>query len=408
MSNTIPYRNSKTCPQQVGTSFDPSGNAFTPAFNLLLHLAFRADETPPAAFREADEEALTDKLSFHRLLPQLYQQLVKSSLFEPSFIEKLQVKYLLLREESLAQSLELFSMLKCFKEQKIEVICLKGPILAYQLYGDFTKRSSNDLDFLIDPQNLYRALKMLLDEGYLIDGVYPKTPKQKLAFLKARHHYTLFHPQKKITVELHWKLFAGYTHQDWNFATLFPSCQSLVFSETTVSVLADLDAALYLCVHGSRHLWSRLFWLHDLMSFLERKEADFALHLLEFAQQKQLEIHVWNALLLLNQLGEKKYVNGLPRVPQHAIRLEKLTYKKWGKLDQKPVNGSKKRFTWSDYSDFYTYLYHLEGFKGLTNEWRTKRIKPDNWDFFVFPDSVFSLNQFFSRPIWFLRNRFGA
>ena len=54
-----------------------------------------------------------------------------------------------------------------FAERNIEVLPLKGPVLAEALYGDVTMRAYNDLDLLVRRENFHRAEVLLLDRGLL-------------------------------------------------------------------------------------------------------------------------------------------------------------------------------------------------------------------------------------------------
>ena len=81
---------------------------------------------------------------------------------------------------------------KLFKE-KDNTLVLKGPVLAADLYGDVSLRTSSDLDILIPIQDLEKAEKLLLMQGYEKDD-YIQTV---LNDWKWRHHHvTYFHPQK--------------------------------------------------------------------------------------------------------------------------------------------------------------------------------------------------------------------
>ena len=55
---------------------------------------------------------------------------------------------------------------KLFNESKINTLVLKGPILGANLYGDVSLRTSGDLDILIPIQDLEKAEKLLLMQGY--------------------------------------------------------------------------------------------------------------------------------------------------------------------------------------------------------------------------------------------------
>lgn len=369
------------------------------AFSCVLDLAFQQKTEEIGGISKAHGKQLLNLLQHHRLSPQLRSTILNAPDLDEDFREQFESRCLELKQSALEQSLELFRIVKRFQSENISLLSIKGPVLSYQLYGDFTKRSSNDLDFLVDERQLEHALQLLRAEGYEPDGIMPQSPKQKKAYLKARHHYTLYHREKKITLELHWKLLAGAVHKTWTLQTLLPYTEKLTFTETPVLVLNDLYLALYLCVHGSRHSWFRLFWLHDLLSLIERKGEAFKIELVQLAKEKNLLVHVESAFHLLNLLQEK-YIS--EKAQQKIKKLEKLTVKAWLAAEK---NFENNTFSWNEYRHFYRNLYLTDGFQGVWNEFRQKRIKPENWSYFAFPDSVFFLNNWLSRPIWFFRKR---
>ena len=82
---------------------------------------------------------------------------------------------------------------RAFNENKINLLVLKGPILAVDLYGDVSLRTSSDLDMLIPIQELDRAEKLLLKLGYEKNH-YIQTV---LNDWKWRHHHVTYFIRKK-------------------------------------------------------------------------------------------------------------------------------------------------------------------------------------------------------------------
>ena len=79
-----------------------------------------------------------------------------------------------------------------------DLLVLKGPVLAVDLYGDVSLRTSGDLDILIPINDLDKAENFLLKLGYEKDD-YIQTV---LNDWKWRHHHvTYFHPQKGIKLK---------------------------------------------------------------------------------------------------------------------------------------------------------------------------------------------------------------
>jgi hypothetical protein len=78
---------------------------------------------------------------------------------------------------------------------------LKGPLLGEAIYGDPGRRSSSDIDLLIDPAQLHAAVEVVRELGYVAprDFVYD----DGLPLL----HFVLTHERGELpSIELHWRV----------------------------------------------------------------------------------------------------------------------------------------------------------------------------------------------------------
>ena len=156
---------------------------------------------------------------------------------------------------------------RVFTENRINLLVLKGPTLAVDLYGDVSLRTSSDLDMLIPIQELERAEKLLLKLGYEKDD-YIQTV---LNDWKWRHHHvTYFHPEKKVKIEIHWRLNPGPAKEP-NFNELWNRRRKSSLTNYPVYILGSEDLFLFLVTHGARHGWSRLRWLIDIHQITKQK-----------------------------------------------------------------------------------------------------------------------------------------
>ena len=209
-----------------------------------------------------------------------------------------------------------------FLENGIRTIFLKGPVIAYDLYGDISLRTSSDLDFLIPLHDLNQAEDLLLKLGYVKDDYIAKV----LNDWKWRHHHiTFFHPQRKIKLEVHWRLNPGPAKEP-AFNDLWERKRISSLTGSPVYFLGREDLFLYLVTHGARHGWSRLRWLVDIHQIVQQ-ELDWS-KLYQLLKKYQY-LHVGGqALILASQLlktpivEEMKLllsVNTSARLAQEAI-----------------------------------------------------------------------------------------
>lgn len=193
----------------------------------------------------------------------------------------------------LANAAELLEVLKAFEKANIAAIPFKGVVLGATAYGDITARAAGDLDVLIHRRDLLRATRLLIERGYdlktkvLEDG----SPESKDYF-----EYHFERADDGMVLELRWRLELTqprYRHDlglDW------------VWSRRRTMKLAgadvlNFDAAselLMLCMHGSKHVWSRLVWICDVAKLLESEpELDW-----DFAQKEAKRVGLSRCLAL--------------------------------------------------------------------------------------------------------------
>lgn len=154
-----------------------------------------------------------------------------------------------------------------FSKRNIRTLFLKGPVLGSELYGDISMRMSSDLDLLIPIDDLNRAEALMAKLGYLKDD-YIETV---LDDWKWRHHHlTFFHPEKKIKVEIHWRLNPGPAKEP-KFAEMWERKRTGKLTDHPIYLLSFEDLFLFLVSHGARHGWSRLRWLVDIRQIMQTK-----------------------------------------------------------------------------------------------------------------------------------------
>ncbi|HZY04716.1 MAG TPA: nucleotidyltransferase family protein [Anaeromyxobacteraceae bacterium] len=140
---------------------------------------------------------------------------------------------------------------------------LKGPPLGERLYGEAALRPSLDLDLLVAPADLDRAVAALAAAGWRAQG-------GPTARWQRRHHHHLLLEQPAVTgVELHFRAVTG-------FGGALPAEDLLARAAPgelrgrPVRRLAAEDEVLHLAVHAAGHGMGRLLWLVDIKAFLAR------------------------------------------------------------------------------------------------------------------------------------------
>jgi hypothetical protein len=239
----------------------------------------------------------------HRVFPVIYIKM-KNSIYENyipiSVHQNLFKEYQKNIFRMLLFSGETENLSKLFADNKIRSLFLKGPVLAADLYGDISLRTSADLDILIPIEKLNYAEDILLNQGYIKDD-YILTV---LNDWKWRHHHiTFFHPDKNIKVEIHWRLNPGPAKEP-KFNELWNRKRVSKLTKFPIYTLGFEDLFLFLVTHGARHGWSRLRWLADIEKILEIG-LDWGVTIELLKKNKYLHVGI-QALILSSQLLNTK------------------------------------------------------------------------------------------------------
>ncbi|MGM0836100.1 MAG: nucleotidyltransferase domain-containing protein [Bacillota bacterium] len=205
----------------------------------------------------------------HRLFPLLYQHLKRmDASFVPGHVmSQLKAMYQNNTFQMLHLTSEMNDLNNLFKENRIPLLFLKGPVLAQELYGDISLRTSCDLDVLIPISELAEAEALLVQQGYEKDDYIESILGD---WTWRHHHVTYFHKQKGVKCELHWRLSPGPGFEP-SFDDLWKRRVKSSLLNHSVYMLGKEDLFFFLVTHGARHGWSRLRWLVDIKKILKQK-----------------------------------------------------------------------------------------------------------------------------------------
>ncbi|SFI28463.1 Uncharacterised nucleotidyltransferase [Paenibacillus sp. UNC496MF] len=195
----------------------------------------------------------------HRVYPQLYARLKASQLIPADVLQALHGDFMRNTFQMLRLSGEMERVCAELQERGIRPIVLKGPVLAKELYGDLSLRTSKDLDVLVPMEDVEAAEERLLGLGYRSDGGAPRVFNWKWKV----HHISFTHPETRVQVELHWRLNSDMGKEP-PFEELWRRSRRSPLSKRDVHLLGGEDLFMYLVSHGARHGWFRLRWLADI------------------------------------------------------------------------------------------------------------------------------------------------
>jgi hypothetical protein len=177
---------------------------------------------------------------------------------------------------------ELTRIVRHFAQNGVRVIPYKGPVLAQAAYGDLGLRSFSDLDLLISAVDFAGAVETLAEVGYRPSRQID--PAVERLWLWSGYERSFDGGAGKNLVELQWNFLPYFYAVDFRaggfgFENLLRRSGRVAPGDSNhehVPCLSAEDSLLALCLHGAKHLWTRLIWVADIAESLRMPGMDFA------------------------------------------------------------------------------------------------------------------------------------
>lgn len=242
-------------------------SAPSPEYRVLVDAArsaFTPGAGPPELPATLDWNLLASEAQRHGITPLLRQHLRRAPAgrVPEATLDALRAEC---RDEqliSLRLSTHLLRVLAHFSEHGIPLLPYKGPVLAVDAYGDLGRRPFVDLDFLVHPRDLDRARQALLSLGF---EAFPQlTPARARAFYHAECECWFDLPERGASIEIHWAVRERVYSFPLDLDGVFQRAGTVHLHGRAVPTASPEDLLLILCIHGSKHAWSKLKWVLDL------------------------------------------------------------------------------------------------------------------------------------------------
>lgn len=204
----------------------------------------------------------------HGVLPLLCSQVLDADVaLSSECLSQLRCEYYTNLAQNLAAVSELITLLAVFTENGIFALPFKGVALAQCMYGKIGLRPAGDLDLLINRTDLSTATEILIHRGYELRTVVQENGKP----VDVRtYEYHFERPSDGMIVELRWRLTQAHFQSDLGMDWLWPRKRTLTLLGAEVPAISPEDTLILLCLHGSKHGWSRLIWVRDVAQLLVR------------------------------------------------------------------------------------------------------------------------------------------
>lgn len=266
----------------------------TPEASFLLAALREPGTRPPAS---VDWDALVVLAESHGVLPLFCRSLPGQ--LPAELVARYRSRWVL----SLSLARELEGILGHFERHGVEILPLKGPVLADLLYGEVSLRPSDDLDLLVRREEFSRAEALLAELGF--------EPASN-----ADDYHRNFR-RNGIFVELHFAI-ASPSAPHFDLPGAWARARRLEFHGHPIRFLSPVDLVLYLALHGIKHRFARLIWVLDVARALQPMDESSASRLLGQASARQLR----NILLTACEVAHRSFAIELPPAIGEALRTQ--------------------------------------------------------------------------------------
>ncbi len=290
----------------------------SPDFNVLIVCCrektdISAVQTLFSTFSDDDYLNLHRLSNRHGLYPLLYKTVISADpdSLSPKTKALFKESNMAVVRRSMMMSAELLQLMQLFETNGIEAIAFKGPALGEIAYGSVILRQYGDLDILIKHDAIKKTIALLLERGYR-----PEIDLQDSTidtFYNCVNVIGLY--KGPVRVEIHWELLSKNYAIDWDEETLWHDTETVMINHKPIKILSFENHILYLCAHGSKHLFERLEWICDIdRAVRAEKDVDWD-HLMSVAKALGIE----RMLLFGLTLSELLFQLPLPKEVLHKI-----------------------------------------------------------------------------------------
>lgn len=240
-----------------------------------------------------DWEYLRQMASLHALLPCLTAYCQRRAADVPeAFLEQLANGQANVNTYNFFLLQELVRLIGVWQGAEVQVLAWKGPSLAQVAYPSLGLRACADLDVIVRPGQMEKAVSLIRQQGY-----------EEMEWEAGRHTRNFVRQSPKAIVELHEAVMQDRFSLPIDPDKLWDHSQTVKTFAGDIPVPNAENLLLMLCVHGAKHTWERLSWICDLVLFIRaHPELDWDRLLLVAKSSRSLRM-LYSGLLLAEVLA---------------------------------------------------------------------------------------------------------
>jgi hypothetical protein len=202
--------------------------------------------------------------AWHGVTPLLAKQLVGHPLVPDSVVDLLRKFGHTNAVKNLYLSAELMKLIAELNAGEVPCIPYKGTVLSEYLYGSTALRCVSDIDLIIRPEDVKKAIACLEEQGFS-DG-FALSISQRASALRYSCEYSLI--RNGVSIDLHWRLVQHSCWPSLDMDRIWQSLTSFPFCGTEVQIFSPECLIATLCVHAAQHEWMQLKMFSDIAEIL--------------------------------------------------------------------------------------------------------------------------------------------
>lgn len=273
-----------------------------------------------------DWNAFIDLAYEHGVFPLVYKTLKNyGELIPQEILHSIKMLNIEIVKENMLMTAELIKVMKLLEKNNIEALAFKGPTLAQMAYGNITLRQYSDLDIFVHKKDIYKIYDLLKDT---YSRSLKLTTSQEPTWFKYAHDLGLTSPNGT-HIEFHWTMLDTDHPVNLEKINFFHHKASIAINKTQVNVMSNEIFLVYLCIHGSKHMFERIEWIVDIDQFVRTQNIDWDL-VFQLSQNKNYKYFVNLGFYLAKQL-----FNSPIKVPEYKNFeiIEKHIYSSWNDIE---------------------------------------------------------------------------